>query len=129
MPRDVEAFPEVQTPALDERPDLSKPSLEALAWLLRHLPTELPEWKWDYANIWHYTGPHCGTAGCAIGVARAVWGEKYYTDSFFAPAAAGLEIFDCGSRDPRITPTIVAGRIDDYLAGRPIRYLVAGDRE
>lgn len=131
MPRDLEAYPEVQTrpEPVDERPDLRKPSLEGLAWLLRHLPTELPEWHWDFANIVHHSGPLCGTAGCAIGIARSIWKGKYFTFSFTPDnPRVGMTIFQDGADDTDITPSVVAGRIDDYLAGRPIRYLAEGDR-
>jgi len=40
-------------------PDLSKPSREALIWLLRHEPGD----KFDYFDCWH----------CAMAVAHRVW--------------------------------------------------------
>jgi hypothetical protein len=39
-----------------------------------------------------------------------------------------MHIFIEGGSNPAITPLVVASRIDDHLAGRPIRYLVEGDR-
>lgn len=117
------------------KPDLSKPSLEGLAWLLRH-PEEWSSHIWDYrstdAKYWRANeyADHCGTAGCAIGLAREVW-------DWARCDKAGLNlgskdswqqrIFNRHSFGEEITAEIVAGRIDDYLAHRPIRKMVAGD--
>lgn len=35
----------------ETKPDLSKPSLEGLSWLLRHLSTELPTHKYEHYNF------------------------------------------------------------------------------
>lgn len=114
-------------------PDLTRPSLEGLAWVLEN-PQAWPRgWTWDFANIEvHHS---CGTAGCAIGIARYTWPRLRRllvstSDSAFGGAYSDmLLIFEVGSNDSRVTPAVVAGRIRDHLAGRPIRYLVEGDRD
>lgn len=113
-------------------PDLSKPSLEALAWVLEsgRLPAG---WTWDYSKI--YERNECGTAGCALGIVAAMWvPDRLFFDRedafqlFGIGFAASEAVFANGTDDLRITPAVVAGRIRDYLDGRPIRYLVEGDR-
>lgn len=137
MPRDLNYDPQTR-PALspgdeDGRPDLSKPSLEGLAWLLRH-PAEWQKGHvWNFAKAWEVTS--CGTAGCAIGIMYGAWPATLSVDDNIATLGmykdgAFSRIFRAGMFDRRaITPSVVADRIDDYLAGRPIRYLVAGDRD
>lgn len=74
-------------------PDLSKPSLQGLAWMLEREA----EWKQDFAwyfNWWYWQKnkvlpignqppvevldqlEKCGTAGCAIGLAHHTWGGR-----------------------------------------------------
>lgn len=138
MPRDL-----IET---ETKPDLSKPSLKGLAWLLRH-PWNWPvNFEWDYMTVGneivsaaqreveHAPLPEvpCGSAGCAVGVARLVWGLDACSDAGIELGDESLndwktQIFNTHAITP-VTPSVVAGRIDDYLAGRPIRYLVAGDR-
>ena len=95
-------------------PNLSTFSLEALAWLLEH--SELPKWN--------FRDEQC----CGIGVALDQWG-------FRVPARLGagnnyhpIFMSGAGTAPDRIGPGVVAGRIRDHLAGRPIRYLYEGDR-
>lgn len=120
---------------LETNPDLTKPSMEALAYVLRHQET------WPEGHTWDFAFPlsptQCGTEGCAWGIAQLLWPEivdmheKAGTiggsmEAFGLPSDAAHDIFVAGcGRDPREEPVVtakdVADRIDDYLAGRPIR--------
>lgn len=101
MPRDVEpnAVPTV------------KDDLKTLVGILRNEPH--PNWNFSH------------TATCALGIVRNRFsadrymrlGETVDFRSFGKIFGAGSGTFDAH----RITPAVVAGRIEDYLAGRPIR--------
>jgi hypothetical protein len=105
-------------PDTETKPDLSKPSLEGLSWLLRHLPETH---KWNFAIIGGET--LCGSTGCAIGLAYAQWNNTIgslraflgitpdVSVHFFSPSAYTAKAKD-------VTPTMVADRIDAYLASR-----------
>lgn len=120
MPRDL-----IET---ETKPDLSKPSLEGLAWLLRH-PEEWPDhYEWDFSVSGIFNGYHCG---CALALHRRMFNMAGIGRSCERAGMPDDQYSACflnGQMDPRVTAAVVAGRIDDYLAGRPIRYLVAGDR-
>lgn len=104
----------------ETKPDLSKPSLEGLSWLLRHMPESH---RWDFRTI---DGPDpngCGSSGCAIGLGCAFWGTEtfYYNYKTFAPAPVldrffiqGLDSY--GVLHRHVTPQMVAQKIDTYLA-------------
>lgn len=127
MPRDFALHPDplpiAHPDTVRDKPDLSRPSLEALAYILRHIHDHVTVWTWDFG----LTRNECGTAGCALGIASVVWPEEF-DDSDVNHVNDEGAIFQEGMNDPAITPEVVASRIDDHLAGRPIRYLVEGDR-
>lgn len=93
--------------------DLSKPSVRALSWALRH-PEMWPKgFAWNYAN--------CET--CAIGIAATLWGVEWGEtrtafglsweddDRIFITAGESRDL------DPEsVTPDMVADDIDAYLA-------------
>lgn len=115
-------------------PDLSQQSLEALAYVLEHVDTWPivkggERWRWDFTKCVN----ECGTAGCALGIAGAIWRQPLFDrgdvqDLGWMSFARSEEVFVFGDHDPAITAAVVAGRIRDHLAGRSIRYLVEGDR-
>jgi hypothetical protein len=107
--------PEVKS--AETQPDLSTPSLEALAFVLEH-PEAWPKgWAWDFSRATH----KYGTAGCALGIADALWKRERHRD-FINDYPTWHSVFIRGAADSDITPQIVAARIRDHLAGRPIRY-------
>jgi len=96
-----------------EKPDLSKPSLTALAYALRHRE------RWPEGFVWDF-----GCYGsCAWGLARQLWDfkephdldERLRTEGFY-------EIFIKGacSSPGQVTPEIIATRIDNYLQVRVV---------
>lgn len=102
----------------ETKPDLSKPSLEGLSWLLRHLPANH---IWDFRAVGGKTP--CGSAGCAIGLADAVWGMNTFRAVYYrlAPESVLDKLFidalgGYGVPHSAVTPTMVADRIDSYLA-------------
>lgn len=100
----------------EAKPDLSKPSLEGLSWLLRHLP---PDHEWNFKIVGGPTG--CGSAGCALGLAHRVWPAWDGNDAAWGvPTAISYTFFLHGQYAPvpdyLVTPTMVADRIDQYLA-------------
>lgn len=116
MPLDSTNWLQTET---ETKPDLSKPSLEGLSWLLRHLPETH---KWDFAMIGGQRS--CGSAGCALGLAQVIWPEEYKkSGSAWAILPARLttqaHLFSqlaYGVSPQEVTPTMVADRIDKYLA-------------
>ena len=127
-------------------PDLSKPSLAGLAWLLRQ-PEEWPGHHWDFSvrlltkdsPSWAAHSPvegfpdHCGTTGCAMGLCDLRWGggafavlEKEHDAGPFGPDYLLDHPFDLIFRSADtygvawedVTPTMVADKIDAYIAGR-----------
>ncbi len=100
------------TTALVEAPDLTTPSLAALSYVLRHKEAWPPGHRWDYT--------HCRT--CAVGIYKTLWPEAEYlrsvigiyeyTRTFCHHAYRPI-------RDPDVTPTMVADRIDAVLARSP----------
>lgn len=120
-------------------PDLTKPSLEALAYVLRHEGARRVPWRWDFSSFSDAVDTECGTAGCAGGLAAAMWlgvhesGEElvHFMSRIFGITyvhAEQLFVEGFTRNSGLVTPAVVAARIDDYLAGRRIRYLVEGDR-
>lgn len=112
MPRDT-------TQLLDAPPDLATPSLAGLAWLLRHEEAWPPRFLWDFAR--------CRT--CAIGLAGKMWMRKgtvghasfvYSTPLRLVLQAAFISGAYAPVPDSRVTPEMVAARIDEYLAGRTL---------
>jgi hypothetical protein len=115
MPFDALPSPDTASPIT------AKPSLEALAWALRHLDEVDPAFRWDYGN--------CNT--CAIGLAARLWGitdfdrnpsvSDIMSRSFSMPFDVACSIFlylhaTNGDRPEQITPAHVASAIDRYLA-------------
>lgn len=125
MPRDLTAYAEKIT----TKPDLSKPSPEALIWVLENWEeSPVANLRFNFAD----PEPHitCGTAGCAMGTAKVLWGDYRGTDATHDLRISGKSaaIYCAGQHDKLVTAKVVAGRMRDALAGRPIRYLVRGDR-
>lgn len=99
----------------ETKPDLSKPSLEGLSWLLRHLPADH---QWDFQIVGGKT--ECGSAGCALGLANVVWPEYAGAKTMFpdVPEVVRHTFFHPHQyllADRFVTPTMVADRIDAYL--------------
>lgn len=102
----------------ETKPDLSKPSLEGLSWLLRHLPANH---KWDFNTVGGPRSRGCGSYGCAYGLMFSVWGRSaqpfwkrlgitsHVEESFFLHGRYSVP-------DEDVTHTMVADRIDAYLA-------------
>ena len=106
-------------PETETKPDLSKPSLEGLSWLLRHLPADH---KWDFEIVGGPNRNGCGSAGCAIGLFDVAWPsctdmcaaleiDIIIASKFFGRSAYGVA-------DKRVTPQMVADRIDEFLRSR-----------
>lgn len=138
MPRDVD---------VEIVPDLSYPNLPALAYLLRHPERWHRDFHWEFGTVFGYVDddPECGTEGCAMGVAAMIWDPDHahsklaneeVTDrtlmNWFHISQGTIDRLFYGTGRQHdvseITPEMIAGRIDDFLAGRPIRSAVAGDR-
>jgi hypothetical protein len=101
--------------------DLGKPSLEALAFRLRHRETWPPGFEWNYSS--------CLT--CAFGLAQKMWRVTESGDTvageagrwFNIPKTAAREVFvwaahKRGCDMSAVTPEMVADDIDLYLASR-----------
>ena len=101
--------------------DLSKPSLEALSWLLRHKEMWPRGFEWNYSS--------CDT--CAMGLAYELWTENcvgantYWMKKIFnlSEEIARAIFIDAVVGQGRlgfsdITPEMIADDIDEYLAGR-----------
>ena len=102
MPRDTTAL-------LDAPPDLSEPTLEGLAWLLRHREA------WPVGFGWHLKWRDT----CAQGLGDLFWGKVAVNDLLATvPLFSCRRIFHRGSwwHPERITSEMVADRID-ALAG------------
>lgn len=122
--------------ALFVAPDLTKPSYEALAWVLEHPETWPAKWHWDFAYVaYKRLGHACETAGCAAGIAEALWGNEAGPAFDFLTEQAGPitrmsagnkashRIFIEGQCEPHlVTAAVVAGRIRQHLAGKPITF-------
>lgn len=114
-----------RTTERETKPDLSKPSLEGLSWLLRH-PEEWPSnHRWAFDNRLHFEG--CGTVGCALGIVERKWGIQLYphflgmTDKDFCEVfGIGLAEFlpSYGTIRSLVTASQVADRIDEFLRSR-----------
>lgn len=123
---------------LEVSPDLSKPSLAGLAWMLRRQPGDF---TWDY--YFRSRAMECGTVGCAIGLADRLWPQPWSPDAnmtsphaaklfgiplqvatalFTTPETYGFDRYaDHGFNVAAwrsVTAEMVADKIDDYLAGR-----------
>ncbi len=102
---------------VNDRPDLTNYSLEGLAWVLRN-GNDGREWYFpDYCK-------------CAMATAKGRWGDQVFENMTGGDVTAAHFIFINGQGEGHsVTPEIVAGRIDDFLGGRPIRAFVPGDRD
>lgn len=123
MPLDSTNWSQTET---ETKPDLSKPSLEGLSWLLRHMPATH---QWNFMRV---GGRHeCGSAGCALGLAKASWPKtikrlyrhnKTVWDIFPSLTKATMELLFTNSgykvSGHLITPQMVADRIDEFLRSR-----------
>jgi hypothetical protein len=120
----------------ETKPDLSKPSVEGLSYLLRH-SEEWPKHRWNFSRVCDKTD--CGTVGCALGVAITKWPAEMsrelrpddgYTEAFVRLTGmdqkAANGIFrnwnfigeGYGKHNSQITELDVADKIDTYLAAR-----------
>src|SRR5258706_15803969 len=101
--------------------DLDKPSLTALSYLLRH------QEQWPTGFVWNYAW--CDK--CAMGLARTLWKRDFITNDdnieqaeIFMMSTFGLgietieDIFENEDYPgmSKITPEMVADKIDTYLA-------------
>lgn len=92
---------------------LAKPSLEGLAYLLRHPEHRPIGFRWNYSRY----------ETCAIGLANHAWNGGYKSTTCLTfmektlgvPAALIAPLFGDASRPDR-RPTDVADRIDRFLA-------------
>lgn len=124
-------------PEVETKPDLSKPSLEGLAYVLRHAIPDTHRWDFEF-GLRHND---CGTAGCAIGVGRVYW-PQVEAIAQLAPTEFGviefgnilgltvdqsLALFSAaycntsetyGKSAIDVTPYDVADAIDRYLASK-----------
>lgn len=114
MPLDQTNWSQTET---ETKPDLSKPSLEGLSWLLRQ---QMPDnFRWEFK---HYCEPHeCGTVGCALGLGKIFWNKHLEAEDFNMPLltfnALFFSAYTYHTWDHRkVTPIMVADRIDAYLA-------------
>lgn len=116
MPLDDTNWSHTET---ETKPDLSKPSLEGLSWLLRHMPEDH---EWNFAEVGGPNPAGCGSAGCAFGLAFATWRDWDGSDHVWDAPGSVLESFFFPQRyvipAELVTPTMVADRIDAYLAQR-----------
>ncbi len=101
-------------------PDLTRPSLRGLSWLLRHREA----WP-RHHHVWDYSRGRT----CATGLARYQWPDAVSATCFNPAndiaAALGLSLTEAwplfASRayhpiaDDAVTPEMVANRIDAYL--------------
>lgn len=112
-------------PCIEVSPDLSKASLEGLSWLLRHKERWPRNHEWNFGWLLHEA--ECGTAGCALGIAQLVWcaeglkpwgviGWGEYFGLWDEEAYHIFEHFTYPCPASAVTPTMVADRIDAYLA-------------
>lgn len=112
----------------ETKPDLSKPSLEGLSWLLRHLPVTH---KWDFRNVGGPKLRGCGSAGCALGLALATWpGARIEFPN--VPVEVQNRFFFYGQypvADRLVTPQMVADRIDEFLRSRKTDAYLAETRK
>lgn len=135
MPRDL--LTEAKAPTLP--PDLTRPSLAGLAWLL-HNPKAWGEHLWDFHDRLSLrrrvhnaleiltTGPIpnvCGTVGCALGLGDRKWGypamrkfeqglDPLVRSTLFLGGNNARHTYGCDVG--QVTPTMVADAIDQYLA-------------
>ncbi len=105
---------------VETAPDLTRPSLEGLSWLLRHREA------WPEGHVWDYS---CGES-CALGIGRKQWPDFVRRESITPGGdmtrTLGVDMYT-GSRmfslrayqpvgDLDVTPEMVADRIDQYIA-------------
>ena len=97
------------TGLVEAAPDLSKPTLEGLSWLLRHKEAWPPTHVWDFHQ----------EASCAIGIARGHWGYDAIRRIPGCTVLAMVRLFSqlqyLPVQDKDVTPEMVADRIDAYL--------------
>lgn len=132
-------------------PDLAEPTLQGLAWLLERED----DWRnkimrWEFSSYLYQTGhKHCGTAGCAMGLAHITW-DKYKGPEGSAESLTVLmdeiisilrrrgenedtvgaamnsvwhDLFHNGSdlfNASQVTPRAVSDRIKAFLSNKPI---------
>lgn len=114
-------------------PDLSMPSIEGLAWVLRHREAWPKRHNWDfsitlrprYTQCWR----ECGTAGCALGIAKRLWGieaSDYAAANLFGISTKAADAIFYGgaygvATTKDVTPEMVADMIDRKIADGSIR--------
>jgi hypothetical protein len=116
-------------------PDLTKPSLEGLAYALRH-PRETLGHQWEYRHDTIWVGydkagyeNHCHTAGCACGMAAVLWPEQINPREQYVPEQVARCLGDgayerfmdqdaYGIPPEYVTAEMVADKIEAYLIER-----------
>lgn len=108
----------------ENKPDLSFPSLEGLAYLLRHPELWEHNFKFEFSWIYeHFCGDPC-PSGCGLGLIEHLYGELErikFMDSLtniYGPFSITSVFFKFS--DTIITPEILANRIDNLIAVKPI---------
>lgn len=133
MPFDGKDFPLIAVPVVKPFDfDTASPD-ERLLELARWLEDE-QAWRdkiivWDYLYVEQPTTAHCGTAGCALGLASKVWPgfASFEAYDVFDMAEAdgqsvffGLEVHRFYGVDlmSKVTPGMVATAIREFVAAR-----------
>ena len=90
--------------------DLMQPSLRALSYLLHHQelwPVLVPGFEWSFSHL----------CDCGDGLYRRMWGSWLSNSE---PGIDYRQVFSIGAYAPtpswRVTPEMVAARIDEHLA-------------
>lgn len=118
---------------IETKPDLSKPTLAGLAWLLRHPEAWPRNHQWTYSDTLVHNS--CGTQGCAAGIAYLCWFDGIHValENVFGLSKGeyrrifmGCTTDSAGRVSPTypgfhadVTPAMVADAIDAYLVDHP----------
>ena len=96
-------------------PDISRPSLEALSYVLRRRELWPAGFTWDFRH----------NCGCGMGMAQRMWCDKdllAVTDLLQIPSRVAVKLFTMRGYIGRsdlsgcaVTPEMVADKIDAYL--------------
>lgn len=130
MPYDSFGFKDLEVPV--SKPfdfDAATPD-ERLLELARLLENE-QEWRdrligWNFEVILEGAKNSCGTAGCAVGLAETVWGDRFLNiyGAFDLCGSEAFDIFGCGLADglglemSEVQPIHVATAIREFVAKR-----------
>ena len=135
MPLDATGTPDAlaEAPAAIPEFKMGREGLANLAYVLRNPELWERSIEWDYGSIFEQKEVEhkCGIVGCALGVAMICWpGNEAVIDPIYnfkcfgVPDEAGMQeiFFSCFSYgfrpfdSAKVTPTMVADKIDHYLA-------------